>query len=375
MPPNDSSRVLALVYLLLALLLAACDPPDTTGAELFISAPTESEVAGAHLAVEGSGCPAGMAGGFLLEGIVDTNELEASPGITVVDGFDDPSGRTFVELFIELEPGCYAVAATAAKSVDLVAGTYEVSEHCRAPLDPLEVVVEEEDDGCDGYGGGSDGFRNGGGGGGCPEPQLPEIAIDCDDVPGVALNHPPSFDVVPEDKFGFQCEQLQVCAILRDPNNDPIEVLWMQTHGPALFQPLAVGPLLVVGELDGATQYQQCAHVVSAGPADHAFSIEVFDLLEDRTRIDDALPPDQHSRAALTFPLYTSAGVEAHCVNAAGDLEAIGDPIARADGCEFQTPGAYYCDPDHAVAGGFELEHTCPGGVFDPGAAYPNCED
>lgn len=357
------------------LATGTCDPmPEEIGANFYLSAPTGSEVAGAYLEVEGSSCPAGMAGGFLLEGIVDTVDVAASPGISVPDAFDNADGRTYVEVFIELEPGCYAVAATAASEVDLHAGTYVVSDNCRAPEEPLEVVVEEEDhhhhghDDDDG-----DGGDDGCDGGGCIK-DIPVIAMDCDDAPGVVLNHPPAFEVELANKFAFRCERLQVCAVVHDPDNDPVEMEWAQTHGAALFQPLSVGPLTEVGVMGGVAQYEQCVEIVSAGPGDYAFEIVVYDLLEDGTRIDATLPPGERSRAALDFPVYTSVGVEAHCIDTYGELVPLGLPIARVEGCEFQTPAAYFCDPANAAVGGFDLQYTCPGGVFEPAAVYPHCD-
>ena len=372
---------------LLLLGTGTCDPtPEEIGANFYLSAPTGSEVAGAYLEVEGSGCPAGMAGGFLLQGIVDTVDVAASPGISVPDAFDSVDGRTYVEVFIELEPGCYAVAATAASEVDLHAGTYVESANCRAPELPLQVVVEAEDHHQGLYGGGdgagdddcdddgldddSDDYDDGG----CIR-DIPIIAMECDDAPAVVLNHPPAFDVEIADKFGFRCERLEVCAVFHDPDNDPLDTQWAQTYGAALHEALAVGPLTQVGVVDGVTQYEQCVEVVSAGPGHYGFAITVYDLFEDGTRIDDALPPDERSRAALDFPLYTGAGVEAHCVAPDGALVPLGAPISRAEDCVYQTPDAYFCDPANAAVDGFDLQHTCPGGVFEPTAVYPDCED
>lgn len=334
---------------------ASPEAPLGVGAKLSVDYLGESDVIGFHYLIERVSCsPGDPIEPYAFEALVDLQDQLAPGGVTILDVLDDASGHVFADVFVTLDPGCYDVTATPVSDMDVVAGSWTASEDCSvATADGVEVLPEQTAN---------------------VPPMISQCAGEPAGGPGLpaAVNHPPEFELSIDDRFGFECEVLEVCASVSDPDNDPLELVWSQTAGDALFEPIDVG-VLSESDLEGGRQYsEQCATFVSESVGDYTFEITVYDLLADGSRIEDALDPGLESRATLAFPLFTSRGVEPACVGDGG-VEPLGDPIDRAPGCAFQDADAYYCDPTNAAAAGFPLSETCPGGVFDPSAVFPVC--
>ena len=346
-----------------AALLCGCDKDDNgddalgVGAKLSVDYLGDSDVVGFHYLIERVSCsPGDPIEPFAFEALVDLQDQLAPGGVTILDVFDGESGHVFADVFVTLDPGCYDVTATPASEMDMVANTWTPSSDCSvASEDGVEVLPEET-------------------------AVVPTMISQCEGDPNgapsppVVLNHPPEFSVSIDDRFGFECEILEVCASVSDPDNDPMELVWSQTSGAALFEPISVGPLTETVFDAGRQYYEQCATFVSEDVGDYGFDVTVYDLLADGTRIEDALDAGLESNASMAFPLFTSRGVEPACVGAGGVLEPLGETIDRAPGCAWQDAAAYYCDPANAADAGFPLSETCPGGVFDPTAAFGTCD-
>lgn len=346
-----------------AALLCGCDAKVKdddglgVGAKLSVDYLGDSDVVGFHYLIERVSCsPGDPIEPYAFEALVDLQDQLAPGGVTLLDVFDDASGHVFADIFVTLDPGCYDVTATPVSEMDMDAGTWTPSDECSvAEEDGVEVVAEATTE---------------------VPPMISQCGGEDPTATGatVALNHPPEFELTIDDRFGFECEILEVCAAVSDPDNDPLELIWSQSAGDALFEPISVGPLTETVYDGGRQHYEQCATFVSDAVGDYAFDITVYDLLADGTRIEDSLDGGLESNATTNFPLYTSRGVEPTCVAMDGSTVPLGDAIDRAPGCAWQDAAAYYCDPANAADAGFPLAETCPGGVFDPAAAFPACE-
>jgi hypothetical protein len=343
------------------LVLTGCDEdvgqPDLgVGAKLSVDYVGDSDVVGFHYLIERVSCSPGDAiEPYAFEALVDLQDQLAPGGVTLLDVFDDASGHIFADIFVTLDPGCYDVTATPVSEMDMDAGTWTPSDDCaEATEDGVEVVAETTT-------------------------EVPVLVSQCEGDPNgedgatVVLNHPPEFDLAIDDRFGFVCEVLEACASVSDPDNDPLELVWSQTSGGALFEPIAVGPLTATTFEGGVQSYEQCAAFVSDAVGDYTFDVTAYDLDGTGARIEDLLDPGLESNARLEFPLYTSRGVEPHCVDESGAMVPLGEDIARAPGCSWETPAEYFCNPANAADAGFSLADTCPAGVFEPDAAFPDC--
>ncbi|HHO50158.1 MAG TPA: hypothetical protein ENK18_04610, partial [Deltaproteobacteria bacterium] len=202
---------------LLAVLtsLAACGVPATelgtgqsgqTGASLTIDYFGDTDVVGFHFTVERVACDAGDS--FVPETTEANVDLVDGifPGmISLVEQVLDADSRHLgSDLFLTLEPGCYDVTATPAASID--GDDWIASADCAtASAEGIEVL-----------------------GGQTTEATLLSQCLG-DPIGGldvlVLLNHPPSFDLEIDEKFNYECEPVNVCATISDPDDDPIEVV------------------------------------------------------------------------------------------------------------------------------------------------------
>ena len=148
------------------------------------------------------------------------------------------------------------------------------------------------------------------------------------DVLGAA-NHPPVLLEVAyaTSKFELVCSGQIVCATAQDPENDPIEFVWMWLDGAQVQGPLVDS--LTVND-DGSTT--ECVHFLPEAAGRTMWSVLVYDLLDNNgvpQRVEDWLlsqgyPNDSH--ASLEFPSYAIAcGAGEECV--------AGECVAMAEGC------------------------------------------
>ncbi|MCA9539678.1 MAG: hypothetical protein KC620_12365 [Myxococcales bacterium] len=191
----------------------------------------------------------------------------------------------------------------------------------------------------------------------------------------LALNHPPVLvDLTYEpDKFAFECEFVTLCATFADPDRDPLRLVWNN-----LGRGWSAGPDLRSREYsDGAVT--ECVRVAGGGNGRYDFRVEAFDLLhhdgglltfEDWYALR-GMP--QRSRDGIDSHWYVNWDTEARCLDPeTGELELLpgAREIERAPGCGWIEPANFFCNPNYVD----NLDVTCPGGVFNPGAVYPSCQ-
>lgn len=197
----------------------------------------------------------------------------------------------------------------------------------------------------------------------------------------LAFNHPPvivNLEYEP-DKFVFECEELELCVTVSDPDNDPVEIVWSRVGG----QPWFAGPEVVrEQQRDLRTgEITECIQVAANVTGRHNFRVEVFDLLHhdgELRRFEEwyaEFSVPQQSRDTLNSHFYVNWDIEAACFDdESGELMPFegAREIQRADECRWVRPVDFYCSPHYLSPE--ERAIYCPGGELDPAAVYPACE-
>jgi len=125
--------------------------------------------------------------------------------------FDETSRHLGSDLFLTLDEGCYLVEATPLKSIPQSSSdpvTSHASSDCPYPVSSTAAVLD----------------------GGTTDVTL--IAPCIGDPLGsldslVLLNNPPEVIITfTEDKFNYECEEVEVCAYGWDDNDDPLDFDW-----------------------------------------------------------------------------------------------------------------------------------------------------
>lgn len=349
-----------------ALSLAACGAEtegDTTGANLTIDYFGDTDVVGFHVTVERVACAPGEA----FEPSVQSFDIDLLDGImpgmvSLLEQRLHPESRHLgSDLFVTLEPGCYAIEFAPASGFG--PDGFEPSADCQVArtAEGSPVVVEN---------------------GRTAEP--PVLVSQCAgdergaiDTP-VALNTPPVVDVEIEgNKFAYECQPLTVCATATDDNDDPIELVWNRVRGHAPFD-AEVGPMEVVGFEAGRRIWRQCITITNRFVDDYDWQVTAYDLGKrnnQTVRVESLVAPAT-SHFSLEFPLYVNWVEEPLCYDADGELVLAegAAPIERAPGCQYTTTEEYYCGAMFENRSPGSRQFTCPDGVFDPTAIYPDCE-
>jgi hypothetical protein len=357
----------------LAGCLDAPKPPaqgSGTGARLSVDTFGQSDVVGVHLEVERVACgPDDAFSPLRIEAQVDLVDGIFPGQIELIERVYDPDSRHLgADLFVALEPGCYDVLAAPAATIS--DDDWTPSADCAvARADGLRVL---------------DGQTT--------EQTL--ISQCLGDAMGaldtlVTLNHPPVvvIDFPTDDrdgdgvsngddgKFNLQCEPVEVCATVTDPDDDPVELVWSQGEGAPAWS-VQPGPLQVIGFADGHRIWEQCATVVTEAAGSVEFSGTAWDLGYAGgavVRIEELVAPAS-SHDALAFPIHTSWGEAPSCVNNDGVIvPAEGVEVHRAEGCDPITAEEWYCggegSPDASV-----VDFLCDGGTLRSERLYPACD-
>lgn len=311
---------------------AACsstEEPDSsaaprTGLSLLVGVDSQSDVAGMRFSLERVSCagePFEPLAYFMDKPLEDIRLPGGIPGFEDAP-LDGDSQHVFADMFLDVTPGCYRVttqpltadgqdssvcAAATASSVQVVDGA------------TTEILLINQ---CQGEGRG---------------------AVDVI----AALNHPPALVnlAYTESKFVVQCHTQQVCATVKDPDNDPVELVWTQVSGPALPTP----PSVVSTQQNPDGSVRQCVEMTPEIPGQYGLKVTAYDQLHNPAgngliRIEDYLQQQGNpvpSHAALSFPFYAAEdGIPGNC-SARSCLELHqNQPTAPS--------GVYTLDPDGA---------------------------
>jgi hypothetical protein len=202
--------------------------------------------------------------------------------------FDPGASHAFADLFIDVPEGCYRVVTQP------LTDSGSASEDCApASTQGIRIVDGQTTEillinQCKGEGRG---------------------AIDVIST----LNHPPALVSIAfqKSKFVLQCADQVVCATVKDPDGDPVEIIWAQASGPALHK----GPEVLSTTTAADGSVTQCIRAVAEEPNRYELKVTVYDLLHGPAtgqfvRIEDYLA--QHgnpfsSRYELTFPFYAAS--------------------------------------------------------------------
>jgi hypothetical protein len=339
-----------------------------TGALLSVDWLGGSDVVGFHFEIERVACDASDA--FTPLSVVANVDLldQAVPGqIEIVERtYDETSRHAAADLFATLPAGCYDVLAAPAAEID--GDDWVPSAECSvADAEGLSVV---------------DGATT----------EVTLISQCVGDAVGaldtlVTLNHPPtvSVDFPTEDrdgdgiangddgKYAFECEPVEVCATITDPDDDPVEVVWAST-GPAVFS-FVEGDLQPIGFEDGHRVWEQCVTVVGAEAGSEDWTVSAWDLgyaSGSLVRIESLVSPET-SNDSLDFPVHVSVSEEPLCFDESGALVPVdGQDVSRVAGCDYTTVEELYCSgvwpTDPAV-----VDFVCDGTSLIEERLYPPC--
>lgn len=318
-------------------------------------------------------------GGDLLDSfIVDLVDGIFPGNIQFVESvLDEDSRHIGSDLFVTLDPGCYEVTATPVRHDD--AG-YVDSEDC-APVSSGEIEVAAEQ-----------------------TTEAPVLVSQCVGDPIgaldqlVVINHPPQLDVsFGDDKFGYECELIEICIDAWDIDNDPVLLTveqlsgawdihfaddinqWVSNPADLAVYPDA-GLLTENGAEDGHINWQVCFDVWTAGTDSFDLKATVQDLDADGIPFEDGHTAGQEidgnpvdSNAMLTFPIHTNWIEYPACTDEDGylvyDIDGVYIPLTYEKNCYPVSAANYYCGGNN-----WEDSPYCEDqGVLDLEALYPDC--
>jgi len=345
----------------LSLALGGCfggdDPAGLgTGALLSVDYFADTDVKGFHYVLERASCSGEAITPQTWEFNVNLAD-NIFPGMVqhIESVLDEQSRHLGADLFFSLEPGCYDVTAIPASELDVATGAWTPSADCSAAsASGIEVV---------------DGQTT----------EAPLLISQCVGDPigaidvTVVLNHPPVISVEIDEKYNYECEAVEVCVTAWDADDDPIEYVFSQNSGPALFQ-LDQGSPQVVGFDDGHRIWEQCATYVTQWTATYGMQVEVFDLGVqggNLVRFEDITGEPSHD--SMTFPVYTNWIEEPMCIDMSGAaVPVLGADITRVPGCSWTTAEQWYCSGSYA-ADPAVVAYVCDGTSLIEDALYPDC--
>lgn len=324
-----------------------------TGMALTVDIKADTDIAGMRYIIDGVACPGEQLDAPSHQEFETDLEDLALPGMIPEfeeNPLDPGSSHLFADQFVVLPEGCYQVA------VQPLTGAGEPSEDCA----PAQRDLVEVNDGlttevtlvsqCGGEGTGG----------------LDTAAI---------VNHPPTVIALTYEpsKFTFECERVTLCATANDPDGDPIEFVWEQLAGHALYE----APTPVSHSQDG-DDVTECVELTPRFTGNAELKVTVYDTFQDgqdTVRVEDWLAEQGYpgdSSDDLTMPLYTNWDIEFACYDPATQTYTPYEgvrAIQRAPGCDYTTPAEFYCNPNYA-----DPAVHCPGGEFDPTTVYDLCD-
>jgi len=338
------------------LFALGCASP--TGAGLTVDYFALTDVVGFHFEVDRVACTAGHAFvPYHMEGDVDLVDgiFPAQIEVVEAEAFAEDTRHTAADLFLALEPGCYDILAAPASDMDALVGQWTPSTQCSVaaafevdivPGQTTEVILRSQ---CEGD---------------------PSGASDL----VVVLNHPPLITTPVPAEHVFECQAVDVCVELYDPNDDALETTWTSVPEGGLHA-VDLGDLEVVDFDDGHRVWRQCAEIVANTAATYEWTVEVHDIgWEGTTPIRLEEVTGGASSDALHFPIYTNWVADPMCFDAYGDLVPDeGLSVPRVVGCEVTSPEDWYCSGAYDVDAA-ESALYCDGTSLDEDALYASCE-
>jgi hypothetical protein len=155
----------------------------------------------------------------------------------------------------------------------------------------------------------------------------------------------------------IQCgEQQVVCVNVRDPDGDALEIVW--SFRDSQESNVVNTPVLQTGP-DADGYVRACVAVAQAPNGQVDYSVSVFDLLADGTRVEDWLANPNNQQSGT---LESHASVGAHY-------------LSNVDDCQLNPSGvsavgeAFFTDFAGNAGGGTLFEDTCAGGSVLVGVA------
>ncbi len=275
---------------------------EKTGAALSVDYFGDTDVVGFHFVVKSVACDVG-----------DTHPQKVLKfNVDLVDGifpgnisfiaqtFDNDSRHLGADLFVSLpagtddDPACYEVMAAPASAIDTSlpatdAASWTPSSDCStANTDVVGPILDGQ----------------------TFEVNPPLISQCVGDPIGaldvlVLLNNPPEIKVrFKEDKFAYECETIEVCAEVIDPNDDPVTVEWKRLNGLAFYDEPLESSKTVIGFEDGHRIWEFCATFTPQYTGTYHIRATAFDLDTNSNPIESLLPvPPGGDRDATCVPL------------------------------------------------------------------------
>jgi hypothetical protein len=334
------SRVVCLGWVLA--VFAGCSPTaeveparsSRTGLSLTAGLDAQSDVTAMRFTLQRMSCAGESIEPFSVSVDRPMEEIRLPGGIPGFEDapFDGDSEHVFADMFLDVAPGCYHVStqplaaggANSSRCAVATASGIQVNDGTTTEL----LLINQ----CQGEGRG---------------------AVDV--ISG--LNHPPSLVSLAftHSKFVVQCHVQEVCARVKDPENDPVEFVWTQVSGP----PLRAEPWVSRTQPEADGSVTQCVGMVAETPGQYGFKVTAYDLLHNPVggglmRIEDYLAQQGNphpSRTELSFPFYVAEdGIPGGC-NPRSCLE-------QKQRVPNSQSGIYTVDPD-GVGPGAPFEVYC----------------
>jgi hypothetical protein len=249
----------ALLCASLSTLMPACkakdnsrsreEPTTSAGAAISVQTADDTDVSGFSIVVTRVSC-----NGEPFPAYSNTYESAALDLDISVKVTADGSSHTFADTFLPLEAGCYDILSIPKKADGTPSDDCAIAgQDGIVVFDglPTEVVLVSQ---CNG-----------------------QVAVGAGDVISL-LNRPPQLVDLeyPGGKFVAHCDDQQICATFKDPDGDPLEVMWTKVLG-------LPGSTFVVGMPaplpDGSVK--QCVTVDHAGPEMMLIEAKAYDLLKN----------------------------------------------------------------------------------------------
>ncbi|MBX2797885.1 MAG: hypothetical protein KTR31_09460 [Myxococcales bacterium] len=338
--------------------LAACSPESDptyltqTGAALSVDYYGNTDVVGMHFEVTAVSCEGDDdAGDFFLEANVDLADGVFPGMIEHVETSVDPESRHLgANFFMSLPAGCYDILAVPASQME--GDEWLPSEDCSS-AESAGVQVHEGQ-----------------------TTTVPPMMSQCAGDPYgnldvlVLLNHPPHMELVLEQSSNYECETVEVCALITDVDDDPVEVEWLDESLMPVWD-LSPGELEVVGFEAGHRVWQACAEITTRYTTSYELRVSAYDLVGE-DRIEDLLEEESHH--AYLFPLFTNWAEEPMCIDGSGEAVLVeGVSIERAEGCSYTDAETYYCSGAYGIDEAVE-SFLCDEGELVEENLYPTCD-